>query len=179
MKNIKQAAAWVCLCLLICCGTSAESMAQNVTPGSEADPVVSKSYVDSKINQLIVMINEQQRPVAQAPDSVDTAAFKREILAELPAAGGAVFMPVYAVKGQIVLGGEGCEIILRSGRAAGYCVGENGMVDATEGCEITHGANIQANHLLLVPRDDGRGVVILSDDAWLIVKGGCQIVNMP
>ncbi|MBQ9604781.1 MAG: hypothetical protein IJR45_05125, partial [Firmicutes bacterium] len=64
--------------------------------GSEDDPLVSKSYVDDKINQVLEVVNG-------GSVSLDGAA-----------AAGASYTPVYASVGQIVLGGEGTEIILRS-----------------------------------------------------------------
>ena len=146
-------------------------------PGSEGDPLVSRSYVDSRINQVIAMINGSGQQSQPAGGGVDAAALKREILSELAVDNGAAFTPVRAVKGQLILGGEGAEIILRSGRASGFCPGENGLVNATTGIEIFNGFEIPINHLILVPRDDGRGVAVTSDEAWFIIKGGYQALN--
>jgi len=180
VKNGKRAFAWVILIVIMTSGVLAVKpsiqSAAAASPGSDADPLVSKSYVDSKLSQLITMINGS----AQSTDInavTDKDALKREIIGELAAGQNSVFIPIRAVKGQIILGGEGSEIVLRSGRAAGYCGGENGMVDVTAGAEVFNGSDIPLNHLLLVPRDDGRGVAVTSDEAWLVIKGVYQTVG--
>ena len=186
LKGRKQFFAWLALLIFMTLGVFVLKPSANAAPGSNADPLVSKSYVDSKINQVIAMINSssanaqtQTPPPAYgaANQAVDKDALKREILSELAVNSGAAFVPVRAERGQIVLGGEGAEIILRSGRASGWCSGENGLVNATSGIEIYHGFDIPVNHLILVPRDDGRGAVINSDEAWFIIKGGFQVVR--
>jgi len=141
-------------------------------PGSDMDPVVSKSYVDMRIEQVMALMGGAQ----PAADNIDADTLRESILSELRTESVAAFTPVRAELGQVLLGGEGAEIILRSGRAAGFVTGENGLVNATEGSEVMNGYDVPVNHLLLVPRDDGRGLVVMSDEAWFIVKGGYQIV---
>ena len=76
-------------------------------------------------------------------------------------------------KGQKLLGN--CEIILRSGSAEAVCPGANGISDLTEGADLADKTVLSANHLLLVPRDDGRGLVVTSTEAYIMVRGTYRI----
>ena len=104
-------------------------------PGSEEDPVVSKSYVDAQTS----------------------------------------FSPIQVAAGQRLIGGEGAEIILRSGEAAAIDNGENGVSDLTSGTDLMSGSPVGVNHLILVPRDDGRGITALTD-IWAMVRGDYEIL---
>ena len=116
--------------------------AETYEPGSENDPVVTKSYVDSKIAAI----------------SSDGE--------------GSVFQPVDA--GDKLIGGEGTEIILRSGEAKAITNGTNGISDLTSGKDLSQGAAISQNHLLLVPRADGRGISAVTG-TWVLIKGSYTI----
>lgn len=125
--------------------------------GTQDDPLVSKSYVDDKINQVLEIVNG-------GSVSVDGTI--------APAGGN--YQPVYASVGQVVLGGEGTEIILRSGKANIYIEGVDGLVDATTGKNLTTGDVATSNHIMIVPRDDGRGVKV-TEAAWFLIKGDYTI----
>ncbi|BAF60958.1 MAG: hypothetical protein HPY89_05220 [Pelotomaculum sp.] len=64
--------------------------------------------------------------------------------------------------GQVLKGGAGTEIIVRRGQAAVVDSTGNGIPDLTAGADIYGGSTVPVNHLLLVPREDGRGVKALS-----------------
>ncbi len=81
-----------------------------------------------------------------------------------------VFTPVEVKAGKSVVGGEGCEMILRSGEASAIGNGQNGVSDVTEGKDLLDGYWVFQNHLLLVPRADGRGIRA-NTDIWVMVKG--------
>lgn len=104
------------------------------TPGSESDPVVTKSYVDSKVS----------------------------------------YLPVKLEAGQTLIGDEGTEIILRSGEATAIDNGANGVSDVSAGKDLMTGNPVAANHLLLIPRKDGRGIAV-STEAWVIIRGNYTI----
>ena len=108
---------------MVVAGTTSE-------PGSQVDPLVSKSYVDSKT----------------------------------------AYTPINLIAGQTMIGGEGCEIILRSGLATAIGNATNGVSDITAGKDLMTGAEVKANHLLLVPRSDGRGITATTD-IWVMVRG--------
>ena len=114
------------------------AVAASDAPGSEGDPLVTKSYVDQKMS------------------------------------GVSAFAPLEILEGQSLIGREGTEIILRSGEAKAICGGENGVSDLTGGADLLNGAEIKRNHLLLIPRNDGRGI-FATTDVWVMVKGGYDL----
>jgi hypothetical protein len=115
------------------------------TPGSEGDPVVTKSYVDSQIAQI--------KGSGTASNS---------------------YTVVQVGAGQKLLGKSGTEIILRSGEATAIDNGANGVSDMTAGKDLMTGQIIGQNHLLLVPKDDGRGVQAITD-LYVMVRGSYSI----
>jgi len=77
--------------------------------------------------------------------------------------------------GQHLVIGASAEMLLRGGSAVavGSNAGLGGLVDLTSGTgkDVMGGENVPLNHLLMSPRDDGRGLVVTSDTAWVMVKG--------
>ena len=52
-----------------------------------------------------------------------------------------------------------------------------GIGDLTEGAEILDNQRIPINHSLLIPRADGRAVQVISDIAFIMVRGDYKIVD--
>mgnify|MGYP000872864204 FL=1 len=115
------------------------------TPGSEEDPVVTKSYVDNQI-------------------------------ARLTGSGGSAetYKAVQLTAGQRLIGNEGTEVILRSGEATAIDNGANGVSDVTGAMDLMTGKSISQNHLLLIPRSDGRGIQATTE-IWVMVRGAYTI----
>lgn len=130
--------------------------------GSESDPLVSKSYVDDKIEQVLTIIN------GNGSASNNTASDNTS------SATSGAYQTVYLSAGQIVLGSEGTEIIMRSGKGNVYITGVDGIVDATTGTNLTHGDTAKTNHIMIVPRGDGRGIKA-TEGAWFLIKGEYSI----
>lgn len=82
---------------------------------------------------------------------------------------------VYLTKGQTIVGSS--EFILRSGSAVSTCPGINGITDITDGIDLTDGMEIPWNHLLLVPRDDGRGITVTSNEAYIMARGQYTVLD--
>lgn len=82
---------------------------------------------------------------------------------------------VYLTKGQTIVGSS--EFILRSGSAISTCPGINGITDITDGVDLTDGMEIPWNHLLLVPRDDGRGITVTSAEAYIMARGQYTVLD--
>lgn len=72
--------------------------------------------------------------------------------------------------GQRLICGAGTEIILRGGSGAVIDSELGGLCDVTQGKDLRMGEAAPANHLLLVPRDDGRGIQALTA-VILMVRG--------
>jgi len=84
------------------------------------------------------------------------------------------YVPAKLEPGQILTGDEGTEIILRSGEATAIDNGANGVSDITAGKDLMTGNQVSLNHLLLIPRKDGRGIQV-STEAWVLVRGNYTI----
>ena len=127
----------------------------SASPGGPEDPLVTRSYVHQAI----------QRALADAQLGGSAAV-------------SMAFAPVNVAAGHVVLGDEGTVIILRSGVATAHVPGPDGIVNTSMGVDMFHGDHIIANHYLIIPRADGRGVHAVTD-AWFLVQGGFQIVALP
>jgi hypothetical protein len=187
MNKSKYIAAGLLAVTIVSVGITKYSIAASSEPGSSADPVVSKSYVDGKMNELKTLINSGTSNNGNASNtSVSKDQIVSEVLAVVDALygdkssgantgqTGQAFVPVQLFKGKYLLGGEGTEIILRSGKASAYSENEMGVVDVSLGKELFKGTSLSENHLLIIARNDGRGVYA-SEDSWFMVKGSYSI----
>lgn len=151
-------------------------------PGTDSDPVITQSYVDKKVTDLNTNIDslkakldtasaavtELQKKVSDLETANDT--LSKQIKELQPDT--MKFKPIQVKAGQKLIAGESAEIILRSGKATALAGTYGGLSDITaaSSVDIKTGANIPLNHLLLVSRDDGRGLSAVSD-IWIIIKG--------
>ncbi len=103
-------------------------------PGTEGDPLVARSYVDSLFRWRLVVV---------------------------PA-------------GRDLIGSEGTEIILRAGQARVIASQAGGLADVTAGVDRKEQEAVRANHLLVVPRSDGRGLRAVTE-VILLVRGEYEI----
>ncbi len=80
------------------------------------------------------------------------------------------FTVINLSQGQMLIGDAGCEIILRMGSATVIATEKGGLCDTTIGGDWVNGSPVPANHNLIVPLSDGRGVKA-DTDIILMVKG--------
>ena len=66
------------------------------------------------------------------------------------------------------------EILVRRGQAVVVDTSGNGIPDVTAGQDLKAGNKISLNHLLLIPREDGRGIKAL-DSVVVMYRGGATI----
>ncbi|MCF6465479.1 hypothetical protein [Clostridium sp. Cult2] len=125
-------------------------------PGSENDPLISLSYLEKRIDQLKYYIDDKLSSV-EGNTNLSNDLEVVEILA-----------------GQSIIGERGTEIILRGGKAEILAGELGGLSDVTGGRDLKMGENVPANHLLIVPRDDDRGVYAITDSIYL-VRGKYEI----
>ncbi len=116
------------------------------------DPIVTKSYVDKAIERAIEDYG------------------KKHESGEENAAQGYTFEVVRMKAGEKLVCGEGTEIIVRSGKASAIDNGSDGVSDITSGKDLMSGDSAAQNHLLVVPRNDGRGIKA-SGEVYIMVKG--------
>jgi len=130
-----------------------QARAQAPEPGTEQDPLVTKSYVEDRLQALADKGYVDQYLTAKLQP------LNLQVL-ELP-------------KGKQLVAEAGTEIIVRAGKAT--VVGSNlgGLADVTVGKDLTKG-EAPLNHLLVVPRSDGRGLKATTD-CVVLVRGGYTI----
>lgn len=81
-----------------------------------------------------------------------------------------VFQVVNVPKNSQLVGEAGTEIVLRAGVGSAVVSPNGGLLDASDGVDLAQGVEVAKNHLLVVPRTDGRGV-LAQTDAIFLVKG--------
>jgi len=130
-------------------------------PGDEDDPLVTQSYINNTVDQIKVYIDQKIR-------AIETGTSSPDISNELKV--------LELNKGQYLIGSAGTEIILRGGKATAYNVAKNkGISDVTAGVDIDNSDNqLPYNHLLIIPRDDGRGAYC-TDKAFFMVRGSFEV----
>ena len=79
--------------------------------------------------------------------------------------------------GDIIIGDKGSELILRSGIATVVDNTGGGIADVTSGIDIIKGVSVPQNHLLIIPRDDGRGVKAENNNVVLLIRGTYTIAR--
>lgn len=109
---------------------------QTSEPGSQQDPLVSKSYVDSKYDQVKGYVDSK--------------------LSETQPGGN--FSIVELNAGETLTMYENTEAVVRIANSALIITKTDGVSDLTAGTDLKNNAPIPANHLLLFPRSDGRGI---------------------
>lgn len=150
MKNLSKIVLAIVLVSIVLGGTIVFS-----EPGSENDPLITLSYFNKEIDKLKSYIDSK----LTGTDSVENPN-KLEV--------------VELESGQSLIGDAGTEIILRGGKATVIAGELGGISDITDGKDLKMGEMIPANHLLIIPRDDGRGAYVV-EDAIFLVRGAYEI----
>ncbi len=162
------------------------SAADGVTPGSDQDPIVTQSYVEQKaeqikyyIDSLIAKVNGdiavQNQEIAKLKTELELKSQEisklREDMQKAPAGGATRFEVVELQKNQILIAGEGAEIIPRSGKFSAIYGANGGLSDITSAKDLKNAEAVIMNHMLIASRGDGRGVKSMADKSFLIIKG--------
>ena len=132
-----------------------KSYANTAVPGSVDDPIVTKSYVDERVAELV-----------------------RQELANIGGGGGGAALEVVTLPvGKRLMVSGGGEVIVRTGKAVAYSQDANGLSDLTEGKDIAPGQPVPTNHLILFPKD-GRGIEVdpnQKNGLIVLIRGSYQI----
>lgn len=162
-------------------------------PGSDEDPLVTKSYVDSELGKFTAQINSKINMLKsefRKSKSDETTEMIKNKLLELEKTVNSLnkqieeqskyskFSVVELEAGQSIIFGDSTEIILRSGKALAIA-GEkgDGLADITTDSKRNNLVTddiVPVNHLLLAARDDGRGIKAVTK-IWVLVKGDYRI----
>lgn len=169
----------ICLGLLLTIGTFySRTSASSSEPGTITDPLVTKSYVDEANKKLIqeveALISQKGSSSTQPTNMTEIYKYIDNKLAGIATNGVNVsdgFIVLDAAPGKKVIGESSCEMIVRSGevKAIGNTLGD-GLSDVTEGRDIKDGEIVPNNHLLIIPRTDGRGLLI-EKKSFIMIKG--------
>jgi len=163
------------------------SAADGGAPGSELDPLVTQSFVEQKIDQIkyytdsvLSSINGDNKKVkeeivalnVQLQQQKDELLKLRTDMIKIgqSSSGVAKFVVVELSKGQIIISGDGSEIIPRSGKMTAIYGKNGGLSDITSAKDLKAGESIVLNHMLISSRDDGRGLKA-STTVFLLIKG--------
>lgn len=138
-------------------------------PGDTNDPIVVLSYLNDRIKALI---NDYKL------DDIEDLQKKVDNLASSTGSGGSsTALEVVEIKaGEKIIAGAGTELILRGGKA--FIIGSElgGITNVTAGKDFVSGMEFVANHLMIVPRGDGRGAYT-NDYAIFMVRGAYEIIK--
>lgn len=171
-------------------------------PGGIKDPIVTESYVSEKLKELKEELTGEVivKEVAEENDTEDLdlevnfvkqeelneANEKIEELEELVTIlsqkvtqmeSKSIFRPIEITEGMKLLAGESTQIILRSGKAKIVASESGGIQDATDGLDLKMDEEVPRNHLLTVPRKDGRGI-IMETKGWVMIKGDYELEDL-
>ncbi|MBK5251761.1 MAG: hypothetical protein JJE29_03900 [Peptostreptococcaceae bacterium] len=161
-KNKKKLAIPV-IAIIVLLAMTLGVLAASYEPGSENDPVVTLSYVESRLAEIVSDFQEKLDSV-----SVNDGNTSSPIETQTLESG---FEAIMIPSGSFVYFGGNTQVILRSGAMTAIASPKgNGLADLTAGKDLKTGDAVQMNHLLLVPINDGRGVSV-SIDSWMMIKG--------
>ena len=144
-----------------------------IAADTSTDPLITMSYVEEvlvpRLKSELMTYIEKNFSFFTGPD-VPSDSYP-EVSAN------ANYTVINMKKGQVLLAKSSSEIILRSGIATAVTpFVDQGLSDMTAGAELMNGDSIPKNHYCLIPRgDDGRGLVAVSDEIYIMVRGEFEI----
>ena len=142
-------------------GVVALTTAVIADPGTESDPLISKSYIDDVLMpQIEKLVDSKVAGLGGSGGSSADSAGK--------------FVVVEASKGDEIICAAGTEVILRMGKATLIATEKGGLADTTIGEDLPDGTQMPPNHLLIVPVADGRGLRA-DTDIIVMIKGGYTV----
>lgn len=143
-------------------------------PGSEKDPLISLSYFENKIetlkNDLTEVLSETiNNKFEELKENIEKS------LTDIEKNGVSApteFEIITLNENEIILCEAGTEIIVRSGKSIVVTseTSSGGISDITAGKDLINNEEITNNHLLIVPKSDGRGIKATVTGA-VMIKG--------
>jgi hypothetical protein len=170
----------ICCLLLIASGSLYTSTkASGADAGTIQDPLVTKSYVDEKIEEILNKQGNNTGNKHSDSSNVDYSKIYSQVNKYIDDKmkekndnnSIAKFTVVELEAGQSLICKDSTEVILRAGTAKiiGNDAGD-GISDITIGIDLAMDVVVPKNHLLIVPRDDGRGLYS-ETKSYVMVKG--------
>ena len=164
-KQVRTVSVLLIILLMISVSVNVVLALDNVQsePGSEQDPLVSKSYVDTSTAKNDEVIKQLQSEIEVLKSKLNETGASAE-----------GFKVVEVEAGNTILAGSGTEILLRSGKVTAVKGQNGGLADATAAKDLAVGTTVAANHLLISSRDDGRGLKSIIK-SFLLIRGAYKI----
>lgn len=132
------------------------------TAGTTTDPLVTVSYMEMKLKALddkyLAEINALKSQVGQSTGTSQ------------------LFEIVNVPSGSAIYFASSAEFIIRVGKATVIDPNSVGIPDLTDGDKVLNGKSVPIDHHMLVPSNDGRGV-LTSEDSWIMIKGNYTIIS--
>lgn len=135
--------------------------------GSENDPLISKSYLDSEISKIKSENSEKIQALQKEISDLKQGKNSNDLIT---GDNSRKFKAINIKAGKTVIFEEGTEFIVRSGNASVIDPSGNGIPDLTYGTNIPKERNVPLNHYMISPRSDGRGLFIKTE-VWIMIKG--------
>lgn len=150
----------------------------HANPGDKDDPIIVLSYLNERIKQIISQFKLESIETvnndlielknAYKENKLDIENLKDKSQSSTQTTNNLEIVSL--TEGQKLIAGAGSEIILRSGKATAIAAENSGLSDITQGIDIKQNENIQKNHMIIIPRDDGRGILCV-ESAILMIRG--------
>ncbi len=135
---------------------------------STEDPLISLSYLEQifypKITSYVdKSVADSSASASNSQEDADNAKVGYEVIT--------------LTQGQTLTAKGALELILRPGGAATVKsdILENGIADLSNAAELLNGEEVPINAYCLIPRADGRGIVCVSETAYVMVRGEYEI----
>lgn len=175
MKNLLKNKRIVVITLILAISLTAVSIAAN--PGSSDDPLISLSYFEDKIDSLkddlskvlSDTLNKKFEDLSKEIEKNIDDIKKNGVTAPTS------FELITLGANETLILEASTEVIVRSGKSI-VITSENssgGISDVTSGKDLINGETITNNHLLIVPKSDGRGIKATITGA-VLVKGNYE-----
>jgi len=176
---MKKSILWITTVTLILAALFNIALAASGTAGSENDPLITSSYLDKKLQEISDSIQTVVKKLeSKIEQNNSNLAVMDKKIEEMSSQTGGSSRSIYEVVslpvGKKLICQNSTEVILRSGKGKIVSSNAAGLSDVTTGYDVIPGAYVERNHLLIVPRTDGRGV-IAQTTCILMVKGAYSI----
>ena len=165
MKHKKLLTALAIL-LVVCLAAGVSAVIASPSYGTESDPLVTKSYMDTVKSDVLGKLNTA---IANAENDLMNK------FASSGNANGTLFISVSLPEGKTLSCQAGTEILLRSGSAVSVASSSAGLTDSTDGVSLTSsGKALSVNHLYMA-QAAGAGVKSSSGTVTLLVRGAYTV----
>lgn len=171
---------WLCGILALLSAMTVTVLA--ATYDSSEDPIISLSYLTDVFRPNLVKEYETKIAALEAKIDALSGGTYTPVETEPETDATTVTSSTYEViemkYGDCLFAEGPIDILLRSGKA--ICIAPNasqGISDYTEGVEIYNGENLTINHMCLIPRGDGRGIMATAQTVFIMVKGEYSLVE--